>query len=79
MLAYSHHPWLNSARLLLVVTISMTVAFGEALGLTRSEVIGTAESSKPIVPLPPALNQAKRLIEKGDSEAAAILNHDTPP
>ncbi len=73
MLAYSHHPLLSSARLLLVVAISVTVPLNEALGLTRAEATGTAESSKPIVPLPPVLTQAKHLIEKGDSESAATV------
>ena len=70
MLAYSHHPLLKLTRLLLVVTISGTVTLGEALGLTRSEGTGAAESSKPVAPIPPALNQAKHLIEKGDFESA---------
>lgn len=70
MLAYSHHPLLKLTRLLLVVTISGTVTLGEALGLTRSDVTGAAESSKPVAPIPPALNQAKHLIEKGDFESA---------
>ena len=60
MLAYSHRLLLNAARLLLVLTISGTFTLGEALGLTRSELTGTTESPKPIVPIPPELNQAKQ-------------------
>ncbi|MBH0208360.1 MAG: ABC transporter substrate-binding protein [Nitrospira sp.] len=71
MLAYSHRPLFNSARLLLVVAISTTLSFGEALGLTRSDVTGAAEASKPVVPAPPVLTHAKQLIEKGDAESAA--------
>ncbi|MBS0167153.1 MAG: penicillin-binding protein activator [Nitrospira sp.] len=70
MLAYSHRPLLNSAQLLLVITISGTLSLGEALGLPRSEGPGATESSKPQIPIPPVLNHAKHLIEKGDSEAA---------
>ena len=73
MLAYSHRLLLNAARLLLVLTISGTFTLGEALGLTRSELPGTTESPKPLVPIPPVLNQAKQLIEKGASESAVTI------
>lgn len=73
MLAYSHRPLPHAVRLLLALTISGTFTLGEALGLTRSEVTGPTESSKPIVPIPPVLNQAKQLIEKGASESAVTM------
>ncbi len=73
MLAYSHRLLLNAARLLLVLTISGTFTLGEALGLTRSELPGTTESPKPLVPIPPVLNQAKQLIEKGAFESAVTV------
>ncbi len=73
MLAYSHRPLRNAARLLLVITISGTFTLGEALGLTPSAQTGGIESSKPITPIPPVLNQAKQLIEKGASESAVTV------
>jgi branched-chain amino acid transport system substrate-binding protein len=82
MLAYSHRPLLNVARLSLVFIISVTFPLGETLGLTRSELTGTTESSKPIVPIPPVLNHAKQLIEKGASESAVTVLRrflTTPP
>ena len=73
MLAYSHRPLPHAVRLLLALTISGTFTLGEALGLTRSEITGPTESSKPIVPIPPVLSQAKQLIEKGASESAVTM------
>ena len=73
MLAYSHRPLRNAARLLLVITISSTFTLGEALGLTPPAQTGGIESSKPIIPIPPVLNQAKQLIEKGTPESAVTV------
>jgi ABC-type branched-subunit amino acid transport system substrate-binding protein/predicted negative regulator of RcsB-dependent stress response len=73
MLAHAHNPFSISAWLSLMVAIALALVLGVGLMQTQS---GEAEAADPVKvspPNPPALNQAKHLIEKGDSESAAII------
>ncbi|UVT14805.1 MAG: penicillin-binding protein activator [Nitrospira sp.] len=69
MLAYSYNPFPVSARPPLMVVIALAAMLG--IGLLSAGWSDAADPAKNLSPIPPILNQAKQLIERGDPESAA--------
>lgn len=73
MLTYSYHPSSSSAWPPLMVTMALVLTLGVGLMSTQPGGAEAADPVKILPPNPPALNQAKHLIEKGDPESAATV------
>ncbi|NGZ60196.1 MAG: hypothetical protein CV081_06810 [Nitrospira sp. LK265] len=73
MLAHAHNPSFISAWPRLMVAIALALTLDVGLLPTQSEKAEAADPAKVLPPNPPALNQAKQLIEKGDPESAATI------
>ena len=70
MLAYLHNPFSNVAWSPMRGPITVALTLCGALVLTQSQGATAADPVKNL-PTPPALNQAKHLLDKGDPESAA--------
>ncbi len=70
MLAYLHNPFSNVAWPPVMGPITVALTLCGALVLTQSHAATAADPVKNL-PNPPALNQAKQLLDKGDAESAA--------
>ena len=70
MLAYLHNPFSNIAWPPVMGPITVALTLCGALVLTQSQAATAADPVKNL-PNPPALNQAKQLLDKGDAESAA--------
>ncbi|MGE0643087.1 MAG: penicillin-binding protein activator [Nitrospira sp.] len=70
MLAHLHHPTSIAAWPLMMVVLICAASVPLDFIVTPMRQAEAADSTKPLVPNPPVLNQAKQLIEKGTYEAA---------
>jgi ABC-type branched-subunit amino acid transport system substrate-binding protein len=73
MLAYSHNPSSSSAWPPLIIAMILVLILGAGLIPAQSAKAAVADPVKALPPIPPVLNQAKHLIEKGDPESAATV------